>query len=54
MWWKSGLDGQMAWMVVNHVIRNIGFNKIFKFATIGMLKGTKALNIKRLSKIKRV
>jgi len=54
MWLGSGLLGWMAHLGVNHVIRNIGFNKIFKFTTIGILKDTKAPNIKRLSKIRKV
>jgi len=33
---------------------DVGFDKIFEFATIGMLEDTKAPNIERLSKMRRV
>jgi len=33
---------------------DVGFDEIFEFATIGMLEGTKAPDIKRLSKMRRV
>jgi len=33
---------------------DVGFDKIFKFAIIGTLEDTKAPNIKRLSKMRRV
>ena len=35
-------------------MRNVGLDEIFKFATICTLEGTKAPNIKRLSKMKGV
>jgi len=35
-------------------MRNVGFDEIFEFAAIGTLEGTKAPNIERLSKMRRV